>query len=368
MKITNFELERFFAKFEFSAPHLLCCSDCETLSVAELLALGENYNEELAGLRLGYTESAGHPALRDAVSDMYVRTTTEDVLVFSGAEEGIFVLMNALLERGDHLSVQFPAYQSLFEVARAIGCDFSRWTLEEERGWRPNLDLLKDSIRPETKLIVINFPHNPTGSLATQEEYEEIIGIAREREILLFSDEVYRLSEYSQADRLDAMCDLYEHGISLGVMSKSLGLAGLRIGWLATRNRNVINKCAAYKDYTTICNSAPSELLATFALSRREKILKRNLGIIQSNLELLDRFFAEQEGRLEWVRPKAGPIAFPRLLAGSAEGFCLDLIENAGVLLLPSTKFEYGDSHFRIGFGRADMPACLGVLSDFLCR
>ncbi len=364
MKINNFELERFFAKYEFSSPYLLCCSDCETMSIAELLAFGEDYSEEMAGLRLGYTESKGHPALRDAVSDMYIKTTADDVLAFSGAEEGIFVLMNALLERDDHIIVQFPAYQSLFEVAQAIGCDVTRWTLDEERGWRPDLDLLRDSIRPETKLIVINFPHNPTGSLATHGEYLDIIEIASDRGIHLLSDEVYRLSEYSPADRLGAMCDLYDKGISLGVMSKSLGLAGLRIGWLATRDREAMRKLAAYKDYTTICNSAPSELLATFALKHSERILQRNLGIIQKNLDLLDRFFAEHEDGFEWIRPKAGPIAFPRLREGSVKEFSRDLLEKAGVLLLPSKVFDYGDSHFRIGFGRADMPEALEKLSE----
>jgi aspartate/methionine/tyrosine aminotransferase len=368
MKIIDFKLERFFAKYEFSTPHMLCCSACESLSVAELLALEPGAADALNSLRLGYTESLGHPELRREIALLYNNISPDDVIVFSGAEEGIFALVNALVEPGEHLIAPFPAYQSLLEVARAAGCEVSRWTLDEGNRWEPDLDLLEDLLRPQTRMIIVNFPHNPTGALPSRESFEKIIEIARERGIVLFSDEVYRFSEYSPADRLPGACDLYEKAVSLGVMSKSFGLAGLRIGWLATRDKQIFERCAAFKDYTTICNSAPSELLATVALRHKQAILERNLGIIRSNLELLDDFFAEHSALFEWVRPKAGAVAFPRLKSGSAEAFCLELKNDAGVLLLPSTVFDYGDSHFRIGFGRANMPKVLAEFSAQLTR
>jgi len=366
MKISDFKLERFFARHEFSAPHLLCCSDCETISAGELLSLGD-HETEFAELRLGYGESLGRPELREEIAGLYDSITADDILVLSGAEEGIFLLMNTLLEPGDHAVVQFPAYQSLFELARAIGCDVSLWELREDWGWEPDLDALESALRPNTRLIVINFPHNPTGALISSGEFQRVAELAANRGIHVLSDEVYRFSEYSAENRLDGICDVCERGISLGVMSKSFGLAGLRIGWLASRDRGILDRVARMKDYTTICNSGPSELLATIALLHGEKILSRNLDIIRSNLERLDHFFTEHEDIFSWVRPKAGPVALPRLKAGlSAERFCSELIREAGVLLMPSTMFDYGDSHFRIGFGRADMPEALQKLEAYL--
>jgi aspartate/methionine/tyrosine aminotransferase len=366
MKIREFKLERFFAKFEFEIPHVLCCSDCESMSVDDLLALEPGAIDALRSLRLGYTQSPGHPELRRAIAGLYEGISPDEVLVFSGAEEGIFVLVNALVEHGNHAVATFPGYQSLHEVARAAGSQVTRWTLDEGNGWEPDLNVLEEAIRPETKLIIVNFPHNPTGALPRRELFEEIIGIAQKRGIPLFSDEVYRFSEYSDSDRLPAAADRYERAISLGVMSKSFGLAGLRIGWIATRDREILKRCAAYKDYTTICNSAPSELLAAVALRNKGAVLERNRGIIRSNLNLLDGFFADHEEQFEWVRPEAGPVAFPRLRNGSADEFCTRLINEAGVLLMPSTIFDYGDSNFRVGFGRANMPESLSKLSDYL--
>lgn len=367
MKIEEFKLERYFARYEFGTPHLLCCSDCETLSVAELLEMDVDFEASFASLRLGYTESQGHPVLREEIARLYANISTEEIIVLSGAEEGIFALMNSLLEAGDHVIVQFPAYQSLFEVARAIGCEVSLWTLDEEKNWEPDLETLESLITKKTKLIVINFPHNPTGAMINREDFEAIAEIAGERDITLFSDEVYRFSEYDPTDRLAGMCDIYDKSITLGVMSKSFGLAGLRIGWVASRNREILNKIAGFKDYTTICNSAPSEMLAITALRHKEKILERNLEIITNNLLLLDRFFENRANLFRWVRPKAGPIAFPRLKSDTGiEEFCNKLREGAGVLLLPGSQFNFGDSHFRIGFGRKEMASAVERLEEYL--
>ena len=365
MKINDFKLERFFAEHEFTAPLLLCCSDCESLSVSELLQISEGH-DALANLRLGYTDSLGHPDLRREIASLYDSISSENVIVFTGAEEGIFLLANSLLGPGDHTVVLYPAYQSLYEVARSTGAEVTLWHLDEATGWSVDLGALQSSLRPNTKLVVINFPHNPTGALIDTPTLKAIGDLCRERGIVLLSDEVYRFSEHDPADRLPCGCDIYERGASLGVMSKSLGLAGLRIGWIASRDPDVIKGLARLKDYTTICNSAPSELLATLAIRHKEKILERTLDIIRGNLVLLDRFFGEHADLFSWVRPKAGPIAFPRLLAGGAEVFCKDLLEKAGVLLLPSTRFEYGDSHFRIGFGRKNFQQALERFESYL--
>jgi aspartate/methionine/tyrosine aminotransferase len=184
----------------------------------------------------------------------------------------------------------------------------------------------------------------------------------------LFCDEVYRELEYDPTDRLPAACDINPRAVSLGVMSKTYGLAGLRIGWLASHQKELLARIASLKDYTTICNSAPSEFLAEIALRHREQIAGRNLQIIKHNLGLLDEFFARHASHFEWIRPKAGPIAFPKLLAGNTEIFCDELVNESGVLLLPGTLYDHPGNHFRIGFARKNMPEALIQFEKFLDR
>ena len=367
MKIKEFKLEEYFAKYEFTVKYLLCSSDCESFSVKELLDLEEGSLEELNKLGLGYTESLGSPLLRDEISKLYKKIDIKNIVVFSGAEEGIFVYMNVLLKKGDHIIVQFPAYQSLFEIANALGCEVTRWTMTDESDWELDLEFLESNIRNNTKCIVVNFPHNPTGYLISKEKYKKIIEIAKQNDIYVFSDEVYRSLEYNEIDRLPPMCDLYDKSLSLGVMSKSYGLAGLRIGWIASKNQSLLKQIASFKNYTTICNSALSEFFATLALRNKSFIVKRNLEIIKTNLNLLDDFLEKYSHLFRWVKPKAGSIAFPRFVGvKNTDEFCRDLLKSKGVLLLPSSNYDYGDRHFRIGFGRKNMPEALLKLEEYL--
>ena len=367
MRPDNFLLEKYMGIYEFSAPHLLCTSDCETITVSELLSFEESAEKGLMDLSLGYTEARGGKELREEISKLYENISPDDIITFAGAEEGIFIFMNAVLSKGDHVIVQFPAYQSLYEIAKAIGCEVTLWEMNEENGWRPDPDFLVKNIRKNTKAIVINSPHNPTGFNFSIEDFEKIVSVARENDLYLFSDEVYRLLEFDPKYRLPAAADIYEKGISLGVMSKAFGLAGLRSGWVATKDPLTLEKISSLKDYTTICSSAPSEYLAAVALRHRDRLVERNLGIIRKNLELLDAFMKRQSGLFEWVRPSAASIGFVKLRTGeSAEAFCRDVVDETGVLLLPSTVYQFGDSHFRIGFGRKDMSECLEMLEKYI--
>jgi aspartate/methionine/tyrosine aminotransferase len=182
----------------------------------------------------------------------------------------------------------------------------------------------------------------------------------------IFSDEVYRGLELDPNHRLPALAEINDSAVSLGVMSKTYGLAGLRIGWIATRDVRLLSKLAAFKDYTTICNSAPSEFLATLALRHAERIAERNRQIIRGNLEHLDHFFESHSDRFNWHRPKAGSIAFPALLHGKADRFCADLAAKAGVLLVPGTLFGKYPGAFRIGFGRKNLPEALSHLEKYI--
>jgi aspartate/methionine/tyrosine aminotransferase len=369
MQIADFELERYFAQYEFTARYLLCASDVEGYAMRDLLSLADAETRELWDrLTLGYTESAGLPALRAEVASLYDSVTPDDVLVFAGAEEGVFVAMHALLAPGDHAVVTWPAYQSLHEVARSLGASVTLVPLDPEQGWSLDPASVRRAIRPNTRVVVINYPHSPTGALLERDAFDAIVDACAASGVTLFSDEVYRFLEYDPAARLPAGVDASDGALSLGVMSKAFGLAGLRIGWIATRDPALRRRLAALKDYTTICNSAPSEVLALIALRARDRVLARARAILSSNLLLLDEFFARHRTQLDWVRPAAGSVAFPRLIAGDADRFAAALIERDGVLLLPGSRFGYPGSHFRIGFGRVDMPPALERLDSFLQR
>ena len=367
MRLPPFRIERYFDRHEFSAPALLCASDCEAMRVGEVLALEPGAAAAFQATWLGYTESPGAPSLRAAIAATYRTIEPEQILVHTGAEEAIFTFANGVLEPGDHVVVQVPCYQSLNALPAAAGCEVTAWQCREAEGWAPDLEALRQAVRPRTRAVMINAPHNPTGYLFPPAAFEAIVELCRSNGMILFSDEVYRGLEHDPADRLPAACERYEHAVSLGVMSKAYGLGGLRIGWVATRDPGLRQAMAGVRDYTTICNSAPSEFLATLVLRHGDTVVARNLEIIRSNLELLDRFFEAHADRLDWHRPKAGPIAFPALKRGlSAQAFCAEVLAKAGALLLPAPIFDWGDRHFRLGFGRNDLPAALERLDAYL--
>lgn len=366
MQFSPFKLESFFRQYEFCTEFILCGSDCETLTVEELLAPEPEAAEKFYKLRLGYTETQGSSGLRGEIKRLYETIDASQILVHSGAEEGIFLFLHALLQSGDHVIVHQPSYQSLSEIARRIGCQISEWTARAENDWKLEVDELRQMLRPETKLIIINTPHNPTGFLMKPDDFAEVLNLADNKNIVVFSDEVYRESEYHPADKLPAACDLSKSAVSLGVMSKTYGLAGLRIGWSATRNSELLELMMSVKDYTTICASAPGEFFAEVALRNRDLIVKRNLEIIRTNLVLLNEFFSDYKELFEWKQPTAGSIAFPKLIGQNVEEFCNRLATDAGVLLLPGTIFGDTQNHFRIGFGRLNMPAALTRLRQFL--
>jgi aspartate/methionine/tyrosine aminotransferase len=362
MRIADFALERYFARWEFAVEHVLCASDVQGYPMTDLLALADDETRALwDGLELGYTESTGHPLLRHAIASTYETVEPDEILVFAGAEEAIFCLLNVVLGPGDHAVVTWPGYQSLYEVARAAGAEVTLHELRESDGWALDLDLLRRQVTARTRLIVVNAPHNPTGMLPDRATFDALVAIAAEAGAHLLMDEVYRGLESDEADRLPAGADVLPTGISLGVMSKAHAMAGLRIGWLATHDRALLSRVAGFKDYTTICCSAPAEILSIIALRARDQVLGRSRAIVAANLERLDAFFEEWADRFTWVRPRAGSIGFPRLTAPGIriDDWVAQLVEAEGVLLLPGSQFDYPGNHFRLGFGRTDLPVAL---------
>jgi aspartate/methionine/tyrosine aminotransferase len=370
VRLPDFALERYFARWEFAVDYVLSGSDVEGWAMVDLLELADDETRAMwSGLRLGYTESTGHPLLRAEIAELYEGVGPDEVLVFAGAEEAIFCLASVTLGPGDHAIVVWPAYQSLFDVGRSAGAEVTLHELREEDCWSLDVERLVAALRPETRLVVVNAPHNPTGMLPTPAEWARLGEALADRGIHLLADEVYRYLELDGSEPLTAGADLLPRGVSLGVMSKSFAMPGLRIGWLATRDRELLDRCARMKDYTTICSSAPSEVLALIGLRARDRVLARSRRIVADNLLVLDDFFRRRADRLSWIPPRGGSIAFPRLLGGvSVDKFAAALVEAEGVLLVPGSQFGHPGNHFRIGFGRENLPEAVARLEAFLDR
>jgi aspartate/methionine/tyrosine aminotransferase len=366
MQIEPFEIELFYERWEFAAELMLSSSDCESRSTADLLSLEPGSLERLLDQRLGYTEVPGSLELRTAIAGSYERATPDDVLTLAAAEEGIFTAYHALLGPGDHVVVEAPCYGSAITVARSTGATVDMWQRCYEDGWSHDLDQLEGLLRPETRLVYVNSPHNPTGTQMPAATFERLVELLRERSIVLFSDEVYRGLEHDPADRLPAACDVYEHALSLCTVSKSYGLPGLRIGWLTSPDHALLDRIRQLKLYTTICSSAPSEVLVAVALRNSDALISSSRELVLANLPLLEEFLTRRAELFEWVRPTAGPIGFP-LMRGvdDVHAWCERTASEAGVLVLPGTV--YGEpEHVRLGYGRASLPQAIERLEEYL--
>lgn len=354
----NFELEVFFSRWEFTARHHMTASDAEALSMADLLFMAnEEDREAFDALWLGYTETWGAPDLRTRIAGTYEHLEADNILTLAGAGEGIYAAMRVLLTKEDHAIVVVPNYQSAESVPLEI-CSVSGVALRADDNWQLDIDDVKAAIRPNTKLVSVNFPHNPTGTILGPQRLEALIALCREHGLYLFSDEVFRGVELNEAHQIPQIADIYEKGLSLNVLSKAYGLPGLRVGWLASQDLDILQRIERYKHYLSICNSAPSERLAMIAVGAREKLFARNRALIARNLAELDHFFGSYPDLFDWHRPQGGCVAFPRYCGkDGVEAFCRKLIEQSGILLLPSSIYrsdllETPQNHFRIGFGR----------------
>ena len=282
-------------------------------------------------------------------------------------EEAIYLLGRTLFRTGDRVIVTFPGYQSLYEIAAACGAQVLRWTPEERPdGWWFDPARLAELAKDGARAIVVNFPHNPTGALPRPDEWSAVQRVAEAAGATLVSDEMYRGLEYEPRRPLTPGASAGERFVSLGGLSKAYGLPGLRVGWLATRDPALLEAVQCYKDYTTICASAPSERLAVIALKNAARLVARCREIVAANRPLLEAFAARQSRRFAWRAPLAGPIAFLRFHPADAPAFCERLASDGGVMLLPSTVFEWGSAHVRFGFGRRSFPEALAALESYL--
>ena len=369
----NFALETYFSKWEFTARHHMTASDAQSTTVAELLELAALPLDALNTLHLGYTETWGAPDLRQAIAQTYDHLQSNNILCFAGAEEGVYAAMRVLLSRDDHAIVVVPNYQAAETLPLEI-CDVTGVSLDAANNWHLDINDIESAIQPNTKLVSVCFPNNPTGKIISPADWDALVSLCRKHGLYLFSDEVYRLLELNPEKRIAQVADIYERGLSLNVMSKAYGLPGLRIGWIACQDKDLLLRLERYKHYLSICNSAPSERLAVIALGVRDKILDKNRALMRSNIAKLDIFFNEYRSLFEWSHPDGSCIAYPKYIGrGTVEAFCENLVEDSGVLLLPASIYKSDlmdtpNGHFRIGFGRAGIDEGLAAFRDYLNR
>jgi aspartate/methionine/tyrosine aminotransferase len=370
--LPDFKLETYLSKWEFGSRYHMTASDMESMTVSELLALAEPEDRKAFDtMRLSYIETNGTQALRAAIAGTYAGLAPEDVLAFAGAEEGIFCAMHALLDKDSHAVIVTPNYQSSESLPLSI-CATTGVALRENENWALDIDELHVALRPYTKLVLINFPHNPTGKVIDRASFDAVVQLCRERGIYLFSDEVYRGLERRPDLQLPQAAEVYERALSLNVMSKAYGLPGLRVGWIACQDRALLSRMEHIKHYLSICNARPSEHLAVIALKARERILARNLALIDSNLASVNAFFDEFAELFDWRVPDGGCVGFPRYKGkDGVDTFCKRLAEEIGVVLLPSSIYQSAltptpTERFRIGFGRSYVPEGLAAMRAWL--
>jgi aspartate/methionine/tyrosine aminotransferase len=365
--LSHFRLEEYLAPREFDDNIMFCASDLESRSISDLLSFAsEKERNDFFNLSLKYTTPEGSSALRESLAEMTPGLKASHFQCFAGAEEAIYTSARVLLTAEDHAIVITPCYQSLKSIAASI-CDVSEVSLDIRVGnWHLDVGKIASAIRPNTKVIFVNFPHNPTGFIPSHECFHELIALARKYGIYLFCDEVYQGLSLDPKFTLPSASTLYERALSLGVTSKSFGLAGLRVGWISSQDANVLNKLAQYKHYLSICNSAPSEFLAKIAVDHRQKIWSENHKLIHDNFKLLREYFLKHEDLFEWVQPQGGCTAYPRYLGKERITVVADeLLKKHKVVILPDWVYEEENNHFRISFGRKNMLQALALFSDF---
>lgn len=357
MKIETFLLERWMTRHETHVRYDIAESGILPLSTDDLLNFEPPDRRAatlaaLLQLPLGYSEARGTAALRGMLAATYTRGDADHILVTTGAIEANFLLFNVLLDAGDHVIAPYPAYQQLYSVPRAIGCDVSLWHVGPETGYRYDVDALERMITPRTKVIVVNTPHNPTGAMLAPADAARVYALARSVGATVIGDEAYRWLAVPDGDPFAApFFDFGEHGISVGTLSKPFGLPGLRIGWIAGPP-DLIQKCWSLRDYITLSPGKLNDALAQLAMTHRDKIVARNTAIISANLAEASRWMAERASFLSWTPPRGGLLALIKYdLPMDSLTLADRLATEYSVMLAPGSAFGY-EHHLRLGVGQ----------------
>ena len=351
MKVEPFLVERFMGTYEHDVELNLAETCVDPFTLEEFLSfIGEdNFLEKLRKVKLTYGFVEGLPDLRRGIANLYKRMEPENILVTNGAIGANFLVFYSIVEPGDTVISVFPAYQQLYSVPKSFGAKVKLLHLREENQWLPDVDELCELIDSKTKLIVINNPHNPTGSLITTSLLKEICEITEEANAYLLCDESYRGLYIKPGDFVPSAVDLSDRAIVTGSFSKPFSLTGLRLGWVAA-NDDIIRECMIHRDYTTISTGVIDSVIAALAMKYANRIYERNLKIIRANHKILSEWI-ENEALIDWVPPRAGSIAFLKYkIDMSSEELCLRLIREKGTFLVPGSCFKM-EGYLRMGYG-----------------
>ncbi|MEM7346862.1 MAG: pyridoxal phosphate-dependent aminotransferase [Chloroflexota bacterium] len=371
MQIAPFQTEHFYARYEFDTPYQLCNSDCETVTVEELVEMADMTMAQLGGVALGYTESQGDPQLRAMIAESYDTATPDDIVELGTPVEGIYLAARAILNPGDEVIALTPAYDALVNMfEHVVGTGrVKKWAIQPTpTSWTLDFDTLHQLLSPQTKLIVVNFPHNPTGYLPTLDQLNQLRDIVEQNDLWLFYDEMYYGLVHSGTPPIPSAVDVTKRSIVLSGLSKTYGLPGLRTGWLVIQDEALRQNIINWKYYTSICPPAPSEFLAMVALRARDQLRDKNIAQIEQNLALAEAFFARWPDLFTWRRPLAGSTALIGMNVPSVMDYAVELAEQAGVLIHPAVTLGWDDQHMRMGFGRVAFGEALEKFEDYLQR
>jgi aspartate/methionine/tyrosine aminotransferase len=365
MQLPPFLLEDWFHRYKAQCRYNLTSSDVDGIDLHELLSLADNETRALwDSLRLGYSTPLGHPLLRAEIAQSYSGVEADHVHVFAGTTEAIFVAINSILRPGDHAVVIGPTYQLLADIPAACGADVDHVEITKESGWSLDIDQVRSVCRANTRLLLINAPNNPTGSLPSAGQLGQLADLSRSRGAYLLVDEVYRGLE-PPGKTLPAGVELGSHVITVSGTSKVYGLAGVRIGWVASRDAALRERLRNLRYWTTLNNSVPSEILALIALRAHTTLLRRAHSIVAANRAALDKFLEGHTDWFDWVPTSAGTTAYPWLRRDSAHRVAEALVQHS-IFIAPSTVIPSSGHHLRIGLGRRDLPQGLDALSTAL--
>lgn len=372
MKIEQFALERWMTTWETQVEYDIAESGIYPMSVNELLDMlpvGERDAalSRLLDTRLGYSEAPGSIELRSMLADTYAGSGPDNILVTTGAIEANFLAFNVLLDPGDHVVAVYPAYQQLYSVPRAIGCDVTLWKLRPENDFRYDLDELDTLVRPTTKLIVINTPHNPTGAMLSAADLRRIYALAESLGARVLCDEAYRWLDIPGGEELaPPMRDLGDRAVTVGTFSKPFGLPGLRTGWLAGPS-DIIARCWHMRDYISLSPGKLNDALAVIALRNRDRIVERTHAIVSANLATAEGWFAENADLASWTPPRGGLLALMRYDLDIPSMDLADrLAAEYSVMLAPGSAFGY-ERHLRIGVGQTPEVFTEGLARTAAC-
>ncbi|KAJ6028395.1 hypothetical protein N7540_003971 [Penicillium herquei] len=374
VKIEEFAVEQWMDKYELTAKYNTAETCCASISIDDLRELSEdketNPFTQLQSTKLTYGAIRGSDKLRQTLANLYsVKTPTalpkDNILITAGAIQANFLALYTLVGPGDHVICHYPTYQQLYSVPTSLGAEVSLWKSKEADGWKIDIEELQGLIRPNTKLIIINNPQNPTGAIVPRDTLEDLVDIARASSITIMADEVYRplFHNISPMDSQfpPSLISLgYENTIVTGSTSKAYSLAGIRVGWIASRNRSIIEACASSRDYTTISVGQIDDAIASYALAPQciHNLLARNIELGRTNLAILEKFIESHRWACDWVKPRAGTTAFVRFnkMGKPVDDvvLCEKLQEQRGVMFVPGSRCFGGGEDFqgyvRIGY------------------